>query len=168
MLIFLTETNILNYLNTRGIYPDSYYTSIKAFKEDMISFNDATVVIVFSGNCRFNRKLTTELAITLQSRAEKGGLGISDVVILTDMELPEIKKYFYYTDSPDIADEYIKGKKTRSDLKILSDFVGEPKKSYVKLNSYDRGDITKPLNSFNNRNTFDDKYKELIKIPETI
>ena len=70
MLAILSEINCLDVLNSKGVYPDEFYTDIDKFKGNTVAFREATIFVIFAGNCRFNKKHTIELVKSLTKRAD--------------------------------------------------------------------------------------------------
>lgn len=165
MLVVLSELNILNKLNNLGVFPDDFYTDPSQFKNQMIYFNNATVVIIFMGNCRFNVKNIISLIKSLQNREQnETDRGIKEVIVISDITLPSIKKYYKYTN--DIKDAVLMSSwtKQQTNTNIIEKLQTDKKDTRLFLSNLDKGYTEDLYIAEQIDKNHEDKYISLIKI----
>lgn len=100
-LYVLAERNILDYLHSIGVYPYQFFTDAHEFKVQSPYFEDAIVVVIFSGACNFVNKFVCTQVINLRQRVlDSKDNGILSVDVLSDSCLVGLDKYYKYEDYP--------------------------------------------------------------------
>lgn len=95
MLNVLSEINCLELLESKGIYPDSFYTDFELFKKKSTSFKDADVVIFKLGTCSFSGGQIIEFVNLLRKRVQnEKDKGIKSVTLVSDIEMPVVGEYY--------------------------------------------------------------------------
>ena len=92
-LFILAERDTLEFLNSKGVYPDSFYTDFDKFVASSVYFTETDVVILVTGLCYFNEMRLCDLYSKLSGRV---GAGLNSVVLLSDIEL-NTSEYYKYT-----------------------------------------------------------------------
>jgi hypothetical protein len=166
MQVILSEIDCLDALNKYGVYPDEFYTDFEAFKNNMAFFNDAIVLVIFAGNCRFNKKITLEATKGLMKRAEsKSDKGIKAVYVVSDMTIAGVKSYYKYEGNIDKVSIMHGWKEVMTDVNIWKKLSSQPKKSTVYLAKQDTANIEDALERYKNRGKSEDEYAHLIQVP---
>jgi hypothetical protein len=167
MLAILSEINCLSVLNNKGVYPDEFYTDIEKFKKNTIFFTDATIIVIFAGNCHFNKKHTIELIKNLMKRADTASdKGISHVYVISDMTIAGLRSYYKYEGNIDTVSIMHGWSAVKNDVDIWKKLQNEPKKAKEFLSSYDEGVATDAFNRHNARYSKEDEYIKLIVVPD--
>lgn len=167
MLAILSEINCLKLLNSKGVYPDEFYTDIDIFKNNAVSFRDATVIVIFAGNCRFNKKHTIELVKSLMKRADSSlDASISHVYVVSDMTIAELRSYYKYEGNINKVSIMHGWDEVKGGIDIWSKLQGEKKEAKCFYSAYDTGDCSKALAEYEKRGNKEDEYIELISIPK--
>lgn len=169
MLVVLAEINCLDYLKTHKVYPDKFYTDPAKFKHNAIGFQDATILIIFAGGCRFRKKHIIEMAKNLSKRADdKNDKGITGVYVLSDYSLPTLNHYYMYVGNMDYFDIKSGWKVIRKDVYIWTKLQSEPKEAEVFLSSYDMANSEHAHYAFEHRakETNEDEYISKIYVPK--
>ena len=168
MLVVMSEINCLKSLNKRGVYPDKFYTSFDSFKDDIIHFQNCTLMIILAGSCRFNKHLMLNIINNIYKRYEnEHDVGVTDLYVFSDCVLPHLDHFYYkFKGNFEQVDQYRKSFKTRSDLWIWNKFQSAPKKSECILSRFDRNETKHLLDAYEDRFRGDDAYIELIKVPK--
>ena len=166
MLTILSEINCLEKLNTLGVYPDEFYTDIEIFKNNTASFRDATVLVIFAGNCAFNKKHTIELVKNLMKRASsESDFGVKAVYVVSDTVIPSLTSYYKYTGNLDVVDIMRGWNSVKSGVNIWSKLSSRKKDSKLFLSSYDECNSEAAREAYKNRHRAEDDYIRLIQIP---
>ncbi len=171
MLAVLAEIDCLENLQSRGIYPDEYFTDFEAFKNKSVSYRDCTVVIIIAGTCQFSRRHIIEFIKTLFKRQEnKQDTGIVGVIVLSDTLLPNIEKYYKFEDSFENFQLY-SGKKCRGNAPNVWALIDEYQTKerhtvYSRLSEFDTGNIERILKKPSEKSSSEDALVRLIKVPD--
>lgn len=166
MLAILSEIDCLKVLQSKGVYPDEFYTSIDKFRNNTPVFNDATIIVIFAGNCRFNKKHTIELIKTLTKRAEDSNDGgISHVYVVSDMTIAGLRSYYKYEGSIDTVSIMHGWNSVKDDVNIWIKLRNEPKEAVCYYSTFDSGEVDSLVDIYNKRYTKEDDYIPLIQIP---
>ena len=166
MLAILSEINCLSTLQAKGVYPDEFYTDLEKFKNNTVFFRDATVIVIFAGNCQFNKKHTIELVKNLLKRAEtKQDLGISHVYVVSDMTIAGLRSYYKYEGNIDRVSIMHGWNAEVDNVDIWSKLQNEPKQSREFHSQYWQGVADDALAKYNARFSKEDEYIKLIKVP---
>ena len=166
MLAILSEINCLSVLNAKGVYPDEFYTDIEKFKNNTVSFRDATIIVIFAGNCRFNKKHTIELVKNLTKRADsEQDKGVSHVYVVSDMTIAGLRSYYKYEGNIDTVNIMHGWDCVKTGVDIWSKLQNEPKKAICYMSNYDLGNIEEPLKEYEARYKPEDEYARLIVVP---
>ena len=166
MLAILSEINCLTRLNALGIYPDEFYTDIEKFKNNLAFFRETTVLVIFAGNCSFNKKHTVELVKTIMKRKSMDNdIGFKAVYVISDIELESLSSYYKYSGDLETVDIMSGTKVVKPDVNIWVKLKSEPKNSKLFLSSYDLGDSSEAHQAYANRHKAEDEYVRLIQVP---
>lgn len=169
MFAVLSEINCLKTLNNFGVYPDEFYTDIDLFRNRAVSFKDATLMVIFAGSFRFNKRLTIEMVKNFVKRASSDeDSGIKKVYVLSDVTIPSLNKYYKYTSTIQKVDIMRSWNAVRKDIDIWKFLRTEKKESKCYMSSYDLGNATdyeEVYKSPDRKNT-EDEYVKLIFIPD--
>ena len=165
--IVLSEIDCLTYLQRLGVYPDEFYTDFETFKANMTFFRDATIIVIFAGNCRLNKKLTLEVVKGLMKRAEsKNDNSIKHVYVVSDMTIAGLRSYYKYEGTLDTV-SIMHGWKSVKDDVFIWNKLSSPKKDVKKfLSAYDSGDISAAMKRYEERKKTEDEYVSLIQVPD--
>lgn len=173
MLAVLAEINCLESLNKLGVYPDKFYTSFEAFKNDVISFRDATIIVIFAGSCHFSKRVTINLVKGLMKRASsKIDKGITHAYVFSDVTLLGLYGYYKYHDNLHRVDVMKGWSAVKTDVDPWPKLRSAPKECQKVFSRFDMGDAEEARASFKERKNKalskggDDLYVDLIKIPE--
>lgn len=165
MLVVLSEIHCLKMLNSFEIYPDLYYTDLELFKNYLVTLNDATVCVILGGTCRFNRKHIIELVKNLFKQEEDKLSGVTNVIVMTDTNIPAFKRYFKFSGNFAKIQEFsgwnLKDKNSRIIETLKSDF----KESKIFLSDYDKGIFNEDKVDIVKRKTSEDDIIPLIIRP---
>lgn len=168
MFAVLSEINCLDKLNKLGVYPDEFYTDLDTFRNRAITFKDATLMVIFAGSFRFNKRHTIEMIKNFVKRAssEKDS-GIKKVYVLSDVVIPSLNKYYKYLSSIDRVDIMRSWSVARSDVDIWKFLQTEKHESKCFMSSYDLGNATPFVEAYTSpeRHNTEDEYTKLIFIP---
>lgn len=165
MLAILSEINCLNMLNSFKIYPDLYYTDLELFKNHLVTLNNATVCIILGGTCRFNRKHTIELIKNLYKQVEDELSGVSDVIVMTDTNLPALQKYYKFSGNFAKVQEFSGWDLKDKNSLIIDKLKSNVKESKVFLSDYDKGNFDESKVDIVKRKTSEDNIIPLIIRP---
>lgn len=167
MLAILSEINCLKVLNEKGVYPDEFYTDIEKFKNNTVFFRDATIIVIFAGNCHFNKKHTIELIKSLTKRADsENDTSVSHVYVISDMTIAGLRSYYKYEGNIDLVSIMHGWNSVKDDVDIWKKLQNEPKESKCYLSDYDLGDIRDAKARYDARFSKEDAYIKLITIPD--
>lgn len=167
MLVILSEIDCLDYIRAKGVYPAEFYTDIEAFKNNAVSFQNATILVIFAGNCRFNKKHTIKLVKDLMKRSEnKGDNGIAHIYVVSDLTIAGLKSYYKYEGSIDTVTIMHGWDAVKSDVNIWLKLKNNECDTKTYYSAYDRGDITGALSEFEDRYRGEDSYRDLIQVPD--
>lgn len=167
MLAILSEINCLDVLNSKGVYPDEFYTDIDKFKGNTVAFREATIIVIFAGNCRFNKKHTIELVKSLTKRADSElDKGIEHVYVVSDMTIAGLRSYYKYEGNIDLVSIMHGWDSVKDNVDIWSKLQNSPKETICYMSSYDDGNIDDALERYNNRFKQEDEYVKLIVVPD--
>lgn len=101
MFVCLSEIDCLGYLQSRGIYPDEFYTDFELFKSKTVVHRDMDILVIFAGCCFFKKRLVCEFITHLRGRMKRSNdSGVSSVTVISDSVLPKIDGYYRYNSSP--------------------------------------------------------------------
>lgn len=165
MLVILSEIDCIDKLNNNGIYPDKFFTDVDLFRNHAISFTDAHIIIIFAGNCRFNKKHTIELVKYMYKRSEnQADRGISSLFVLSDSELPLPMEYFRFSEDLFELTRY-RGKRNMGLADIWGSVSSVKKEAEVFLSDYDKGSYIKEKSSFKRASSEEDLIR-LIRVPD--
>lgn len=166
MLAILSEIDCLSVLQSKGVYPDEFYTDLEKFKKNTVFFKDATIIVIFAGNCQFNKKHTIELIKGLLKRAStKRDLGVSHVYVVSDMTIASLKSYYKYEGNIDTVNIMHGWNCIVSGVDIWCKLRNEPKDAKVFHSPYYSGIVTEAIDRYNARYSKEDEYIKLIKVP---
>lgn len=169
MLVVLSEINCLYALRKLHVYPDRFYTDEVAFKNESAMFSDATVIVIFGGGFRFNKRLMVNQVKTLLGRVEsKLDTGIKAVYVFSDSTLSGLYSYYKYHGTLAKVDVMRGWDVVTKDAFPWTKLQTEEKESALKLSDWDKGDATQAREVYKARRgtTADDSYMKLIKVPQ--
>lgn len=166
MLVVLSEINCLATLNSKNVYPHEFYTDLEEFKNRTVFMKDATVLVIFAGNCRFNKRHTLEFVKTLMRRAdtERDG-GIKRVYIVSDMTLAGIRSYYKYSGNLDKVDIMHGWKCVKEGIDIWRKLATEPFDTVCHFSVYDSGEVDPLIEQYKEETKVPDEYIKLIQVP---
>lgn len=164
MLLVLSEIECLDYLNSVDVYPDIFFTDFKMFKNMVVGTENADIVILLAGTCRFSKRLISELATQLMNRAksETDG-GIRSVCVMSDTDLRSIPLYYKYDGRPFSFLPVENGKIKKTPVDLWSRYKSEPKETTVYLV---RSALNELAENIQKRHDKDDDLLEVIQTPE--
>lgn len=167
MLVILSEIDCLGVVQSKGVYPDEFYTSIDKFRNNTPVFRDATIIVIFAGNCRFNKKHTIELIKTLKKRADDtNDSGISHVYVISDMTIAGLRSYYKYEGNIDTVSIMHGWNSVKDNVNIWLKLKNEPKDATCYLSAFDSGETEELIKTYNSRFTKEDDYIKLIQVPD--
>lgn len=168
MLAVLAEINCLNSLQSMGVYPDKFYTSFDAFKDEVVSFRNATIIVIFAGSYMFNKRVVINLAKSLMKRADnKSDMGIEHVYVFSDVTLSGLYAYYKYYGHLDSVD-VMRGWKTVKEGVFPWTKLRSTKKveAVCRYSHFDMGDAEAARKLYNEKYSSEDEYLKLIVVPE--
>jgi hypothetical protein len=166
MLAILSEIDCLKVIQAKGVYPDEFYTSIDTFRNNTPVFRDATIIVIFAGNCRFNKKHTIELIKILTKRAEDpNDGGISHVYVISDMTIAGLRSYYKYEGTINTVSIMHGWNSVKDDVDIWIKLRNEPKEATCYFSTFDSGVVDGLVADYRNKYTKEDDYIKLIQIP---
>lgn len=166
MLAILSEIDCLKVLQSKGVYPDEFYTSIDKFRNNTPVFKDATIIVIFAGNCRFNKKHTIELIKTLTKRAEDpNDNGVSHAYVVSDMTIAGLRSYYKYEGSIDTVSIMHGWNSVKDGVNIWIKLKNEPKEAVCYYSTFDSGIVNELVEAYKSKFTKEDDYIPLIQIP---
>lgn len=167
MLAILSEIDCLSTLQSKGVYPDEFYTDLEAFKNNVVFFKNATIIIIFAGNCQFNKKHTIELIKSLLKRADAArDLGISHVYVLSDITIAGLRSYYKYECNIDTVDIMHNKNSIARNIDIWSKLQTKPKEAKLFHSDFNLGVVDEAIKRYNSRYSKEDEYIKLIKVPD--
>lgn len=166
MLAILSEIDCLKVLQSKGVYPDEFYTSIDKFRNNTPVFQDATIIVIFAGNCRFNKKHTIELIKTLTKRAEDpNDGGVSHVYVVSDMTIAGLRSYYKYEGTINTVSIMHGWNSVKDNVDIWIKLKNEPKEAVCYYSTFDSGVVDELVETYKAKFTKEDDYIPLIQIP---
>ena len=166
MLAILSEIDCLSTLQAKGVYPDEFYTDIERFKNNTVFFRDATIIVIFAGNCQFNKKHTIELVKSLLKRAEtKRDLGINHVYVVSDITIAGLRSYYKYEGNINEVNIMHGWDCKVTGVDIWSKLQNEPKEAKVFQSPHYSGVVDDAIERYKSRYSKEDEYIKLIKVP---
>lgn len=166
MLVVLSEIDCLNVLKSKNVYPAEFYTDLEEFKNRTAFMRDATVLVIFAGNCHFNKRHTLELVKLLMKRAEtEKDNGIKNIYIVSDMTLAGIRSYYRYVGNLDVVDIMHGWKCVKTGVDIWRKLSSEPIETICHYSKYDSGDVSGVLEQYKTETEEKDEYQELVAVP---
>lgn len=168
MLVILSEINCLDNLRRLGVEPDEFYTDMRQFDNNSVTFREATIVVIFAGNCAFNKKRTIELVKNLMKRASAtNDFGIKAVYVVSDTVIPSLSSYYKYTGNLNTVDIMNSWNVVKAGvdiwLKLSKRSVSDKCKTY--FSDYDKGICDEARAAYEKRHKSEDDYVKLIKVP---
>ena len=96
-LYVLSEIDCLSHLNKNGIYPDEFYTDVVEFRNRSYLFDEANIIVIFTGSCRFQSRYVLDLIGNLFSRRDnEKDTGVNSVTVFSDKYMPALYSYYKY------------------------------------------------------------------------
>lgn len=167
MLVVLSEMNCLTTLQAKHVYPNQFYTDFEEFKHRAVFFKDATILVIFGGNCRFNKRITLEFVKTLIQRSEEeADSGIKKVYIISDMTLAGIRSYYKYTGNINLVDIMHGWKSAKQGVDIWKKLKTDKVQPQVFLSAFDSGDVSELLAHYKEEINVHDEYAAVIQVPD--
>lgn len=167
-LLMLSEINCWEYLNTKGVYPDEFYTDFVMFRNRASTFVDADIIILIAGSCRFSKRHVLNLAKVLQKRADDpNDNGVRSLTVITDLFLPSIDRYYKFQGKIPNISEYHGWKLRVKNSDILSRVSKGNKNTDIKLflTPYDEGNVEHLRDKYKSLDSPDEELRSLIKKP---
>ncbi len=169
MLVVLSEMNCLSKLQALGVYPDEFFTDEVAFREQSAMFMDATVLVIFGGSFRFNKRMMINLIKNLMKRQESTvDVGIKSVHVFSDSTISGLFAYYKYRGSLDKVDVMRGWNVIKKDVFPWGKLQTPEKKTKTVMSRYDLNDSSEAREAYKKqRGTgVEDVYMKLIKIPK--
>lgn len=167
MLVVLAEINCLSSIKALGVHPDVFYTDLEQFKNDMATFRDATIIVVFAGNCRFNKRVTINIIKGLLKRASSGNdVGIKNVYVFSDLTISGLYQYYKYDNEISKCNVMRGWNPVRKNVCPWVRLRNEEHETVCKMSKYDMGDSTDAHEAYEKRQNTEDQYIDLIKVPD--
>lgn len=165
-LVVLSEINCLSTLQKKHVYPNEFYTDLEEFKNRIVFMRDTTVLVIFAGNCRFNKRHTLEFVKTLMKRAESDNdAGIRRIYIVSDMTLAGIRSYYRYSGNLDEVDIMHGWTCAKSGVDIWRKLATEQCETVCHFSVYDSGDVDQLIEQYKEETKVPDEYQALIQVP---
>lgn len=166
MLVVLSEINCLETLKAKNVCPDEFYTDLDEFKNRTVFMKDATVLVIFAGNCRFNKRHTLEFVKTLMRRADtERDSGIKRVYIVSDMTLAGIRSYYKYSGNLDKVDIMHGWSCVKEGIDIWRKLATGERETVCHLSVYDTGEVEPLIEQYKDETNTPDEYIGLIQVP---
>ena len=166
MLVVLSEINCLPTLKAKGVYPTEFYTDLEEFKNRTVFMKDATILVIFAGNCRFNKRHTLEFVKTLMRRADtERDSGIKRVYIVSDMTLAGIRSYYKYSGNLDKVDIMHGWQCVKEGIDIWRKLATGEQEVQCHFSIYDSGEVEPLIEQYKEETKVPDEYAPLIQIP---
>lgn len=167
MLVVLSEIDCRATLTDKHVYPHEFYTDLEVFKNRTVFMRDAIVLVIFAGNCRFNKRHTLEFIKTLMRRAEtERDSGIKKVYIVSDMTLAGIRSYYRYTGNLDLVDIMHGWQCVKPDVDIWRKLATEERETTCYLSVLDSGDVEPLIEQYKGETHTPDEYAKLVQVPD--
>lgn len=165
MLAILSEINCLEQLQMRGIYPDYFSTDFDAFKNYVVLCSDCTCVVILAGTNRFYKKHIIEMIKSFNKLVEDGNT-LNKVIVLSDVNIPSLSKYYKVNGSLSHISEYSGWKLVEDNSDVLDTLKTSKVEANVVLSDYDRGIYKREKSKWVKRKSSEDDLIPLIKIPK--
>lgn len=166
MLAVLSEIDCLKTLQGKGVHPNEFYTNLEEFKNRVVFMKDATVLVIFAGNCRFNKKHTLEFVKSLMRRADtEKDSGIQHVYIISDMTLAGIRSYYKYSGNLDVVDIMHGWKSVKENVNIWPKLQTPECETVCHYSMYDSGEVGTLVEMCKTEASHPDPYQKLVQVP---
>lgn len=170
MLVVLSEINCLGRLHYMGIYPDMFFTDFELFKHKTASFKNADIIFIIAGSCQFNKHVIIDKVKELMKREQnEKDFGINSVNVVTDVNIPNLRKYYKFIGDIDDLTEFC-GWKNRGKVDFWSAYRGAKKEIIddVYLSEFDKGNTDELCEYYKSIAMHDteDEYVNLIFKPD--
>ena len=168
-LLVLSEINCSKFLNSKGIYPDEFYTDFMLFKNRSSTFNDVDVIVLFAGSCSFSKRHVLDIIKVLRKRADDDfDRGVRSLTVLTDIFLPKVNKYYKFQGTLRNISEYSDWNLVEKNSNIWDTIprgTGQGKQAYY-LTPDDMGDVRQLKEDYKNLYSADEDLRNLIQKPD--
>lgn len=163
MLMVLSEIDCLSYIQSMGVYPDSFFTDFDTFQHHVVVKDNADIIIILAGTCSFSKRAVEDYITTLIQRKEsKTDTGIRSIRVMSDTVLKKTNDYYLYDTRPDYFYHVVGGKKG----KTLEDVWGLYRSDVKDCAKYlDRTDLDLISSDLKKKHDRDDELLSIIQIP---
>lgn len=96
-LYVFSEINCLPYLVSVGLRPAAFFTDFKKYKQHIAIEDNVVLLILLIGSCRVNKNEIMQFLETVRVNPE--GMGVSDIILITDERSEWYNDYYYMPDS---------------------------------------------------------------------
>lgn len=163
MLMILSEINCLDYLRSRDVYPDEFFTDLSLFKHRIVMNTDVDVLIIFAGSCSFGKRVVQEYVNELNKRMkDETDKGIKSICVLSDTVLPSLDNYYKYTRRPDSCSKCSHWNISKGVVDILGKYKCAEKNTEVYLCDSDMSNTGDILLASRDK---DDELLSIIQVP---
>lgn len=169
MLVVLSEMNCLNKLRALGVYPDIFYTDENAFREQSATFMDATVIVIFGGSFRFNKRALINIIKGLMKRQEsESDSGIKAIHVFSDSTISGLYAYYKYYGTLGSVDVMRGWNVVKKGVFPWTKLQTPEKETKMVMSKYDMSDAYELREQYkeNKGKGVEDVYVKLIKVPK--
>lgn len=163
MLLVLAEFDCLDYIHSKGVYPDAFFTDFETFQHHLIVKNNVDIVILLAGTCQFSKRVIQDYVTTLKERISSDtDTGVRSVCVLSDTELKKTDDYYLYHSRPDLFYHVQNGKKSKKLEDVWEKYRSEEKECAKYLVRQNLDELSKAIKA---RRDKDDELLEIIQVP---
>jgi len=152
-----------------GVYPDVFYTDEVAFREQSAMFMDATVIVIFGGSFRFNKRMMVNLIKNLMKRQESSvDTGIKAIHVFSDSTISGLYAYYKYYGTLEKVDVMRGWSVLKKDVFPWSKLQTSERETKTVMSRYDLNDASKERELYKEQKGkgVEDVYMNLIKVPK--
>lgn len=169
MLVVLSEINCLGRLHYMGVYPDMFFTDFEMFKNKTSTFQNADIIFILAGSCQFNKHVIIDKVKELMKREmNEKDFGINSVNVVTDTNIPNLRKYYKFIGDIDDLTEFC-GWKDKGKVDFWGAYQSKPKEIIddIYLSDFDNGLVDTLCKEYQSKamSEKDDKYVDIIFRP---
>lgn len=163
MLLVLAEFDCLDYIHSKGVYPDAFFTDFDMFQHHIIVKNDVDIIIMLAGTCQFSKRVMQDYVTSLKERISSDtDNGVRSVCVLSDTELKNTDDYYFYRSRPDLFYHVQNGKRSKKLEDVWERYKSEERECAKYLVKQNLDDLRKTIQS---RHDKDDELLDIIQVP---
>lgn len=163
MLLVLAEFDCLDYIHSKGVYPDAFFTDFDMFQHHIIVKNDVDIIIMLAGTCQFSKRVMQDYVTSLKERISSDtDNGVRSVCVLSDTELKNTDDYYFYHSRPDLFYHVQNGKRSKKLEDVWERYKSEERECAKYLVKQNLDDLRKTIQS---RHDKDDELLDIIQVP---